>query len=460
MKGSTYKRCSCPPEYDARGRRKTCPKRHGSWTFAVDVGRDPGTGRRRQVVRGGFRTQAEAAAALAEVMAEVDAGRYRDDGRRTVEAYLREWIDNKAASGLRPTTERAYRQHIDAYLVPHLGRLRLRELRPVHVSRMLREVAASNATRSRRIGPTSLRRLHATLRSALSDARREGLVKVNAATDAAVPKAERPKVRPWEPAELGVFLDAAAGHRLGTMLELVALTGLRRGEACGLRWDDVDLARGVLVVRQQVVQLDGQSRRCPSCGAEHRGIVFGAPKTASGDARRVDLGDRGVGVLLAQRLAQDVERAEWGEAYTDHGLVFAREDGNPLAPEAVTKAFGDLVRAAGLRPIRLHDLRHGRASLLLASGAPLAVVSKMLGHSSITITSDTYSHLLEGVGRQAAEAADALVPRRREQSVSKRAAEGSPDRGGEDVPAGQVGGPSGTRTQNPRIKSPLLCQLS
>jgi len=193
-----------------------------------------------------------------------------------------------------------------------------------------------------------------------------------------------------------------------------ASAGNRRSEVCGLRWSDVDLTRGLLVVRQQLVQLDGQARPCAACGASHRGILFGSPKTASGDARRVDLGRRAIGVLLAQRLDQDTERDLWGEAYADHGLVFTREDGDPLAPETVTKRFGEIIRDAGLRPIRLHDLRHGRASLLLAAGVPLAVVSKVLGHSSITITSDTYSHLLEGVGRDAAEAADALVPKRRD----------------------------------------------
>ncbi len=276
MKGHVYKRCPCPTEYDGRGRPKACGKRHGSWVFVVDVGRDPATGKRRQLKRSAFRTQAEASAALAAVMADVDAGRYRDDGRRTVEAFLREWIEVKVRNGLRPTTERAYRQHIDAYLIPHLGHLRLRDLRPAHVSRMLLDLDDSNATRARPIGPTSLVRLHATLRSALNDARREGLVKGNAAADATVPRATRPKVRPWEPDELGRFLDHAGAHRLGTLFELVALAGLRRGEACGLRWSDVDVSRGLLVVRQQVVQVDGQGRLCVTCGAAHRGIVFGA----------------------------------------------------------------------------------------------------------------------------------------------------------------------------------------
>jgi integrase len=113
---------------------------------------------------------------------------------------------------------------------------------------------------------------------------------------------------------------------------------------------------------------------------------------------------------MAHRLQQDSERATWGAAYSDHGLVFAREDGTPIAPQRVTKRFAQLVSAAGLRPIRLHDLRHGQASLMLAAGVPIAVVSKRLGHSTITLTSDTYSHMLQGVGRDAAERAAALVP--------------------------------------------------
>ncbi len=170
-------------------------------------------------------------------------------------------------------------------------------------------------------------------------------------------------------------------------------------------------------------------------------------------------------MLLAQRLAQDGERAAWGDAYRDHDLVFAREDGNPLAPEQVTKTFGDLVREAGLRRIRVHDLRHGRASLLLAAGVDLAIVSKMLGHSSITITADTYAHLLEGVGRQAAQAADDLIPPRTcDHSVTNtrsETAEGlTANNGGGPLTWDDAGAPSGTRTPNPLIKSQLLCQLS
>jgi Phage integrase family len=114
---------------------------------------------------------------------------------------------------------------------------------------------------------------------------------------------------------------------------------------------------------------------------------------------------------VGHQLAQAPERSAWGTGYVDQGLVFTRENGEHLHPEFVTRHFQVLTRAAGLRDVRLHDLRHGQASLMLAAGVSMAVVSKRLGHSSIAITSDTYSHLLEGVGRDAAERASALVPR-------------------------------------------------
>ena len=221
----------------------------------------------------------------------------------------------------------------------------------------------------------------------------------------------------------------------------------------------------MLVVRQQLVQVsvpDERAPKCPSCGEVHKGHAFGLPKTSSGEARAVELDGGTVGVLLAHRLTQDAERQEWGIDYVDHGLVFAREDGNPLPLDHVTKRFRELCQAAGLRPIRLHDLRHGAASLMLAAGVDLALVSKRLGHSSVSITSDIYSHLLEGVGRAAAERAAALVPRnRRDQEVTNPASApgegGSPDG---EKPQVTGGAPRGNRTPNPLIKSQLLCRLS
>jgi integrase len=227
-----------------------------------------------------------------------------------------------------------------------------------------------------------------------------------------------------------------------------------------LRWSDVNIDRGRLVVRQQLVQIAGHHAG-PYCGQAHREMLFGSPKTASGDARIVELDGQTTGLLLEHRLRQDTERAQWGDAYADHGLVFAHEDGTPLYGDEVTKRFGELCDAAGVRRVRLHDLRHGRASLLLAAGADIAVVSKILGHGSINITSDTYAHLLEGVGKAATEAASALVPRSHRDSPPTgghtSGTPGAPEEIDDQGIARSEGGPPGTRTRNLRIKSPQLC---
>lgn len=407
------KRCACAPSYD-EGRRVPCPRlreaRHGSWGFVVDLGTSDG--KRRQVRRGGFATKAEAGRELIRLQGRVEDGTYADAGRLTVAAFLTGWLAAKGAAGTRPKTMASYVSHADRFLIPRLGHLRLSALRASHIEALLIEIAAGNAGRARPIGPATIRRVHATIRSALSSAKRQGLVSTNVASNVELPRVSRPKPRPWEPAELGRFLDSAQTDRLGVLYEVIALTGLRRGEALALSWDDVDLDRARLTVRRQLVDVGGR-------------VLVGSPKTASGEDRLIDLDARTVGTLLAHRLRQDAERAAWGAAWRDapevpdytgqpvalRNLVFCNEDGSPVRPEVATRRFGQLTAAAGVRGVRLHDLRHGQASLMLAAGVPLAVVSKRLGHSSMAFTGDTYSHLLEGVGRQAAEAAAALIPR-------------------------------------------------
>lgn len=457
MKGSTYKRCRC--RRDGRELGAKCPQlhradgswnpNHGSWFFRVELEPDA-DGRRRILRRGGYATQRAAQAALDEAKGKAARGVDVTD-RVTVKRYLDEWIAGKV--DLRPTTRRSYRQHIDEVWIPALGRMEITAVRRAHVEHALNELTCSPATKQR---------YRATLRSALQDAVREQLLTVNPAALARVESGERPKVRPLEPAELGQLLDHVTADDLGPLLETIAATGLRRGEALGLRWDDIDLQRGVLVVRQQVVQIAGVYP-CTRCQG-HKGLLFDKPKTSSGDARTVELDSGTVGVLLEWRLRQDMERAAWGDAYVDHGLAFAQPDGNPLRPDEVTKRFSEMCQAAGVRRVRLHDLRHGAASLRLASGTDIAVVSKLLGHSSIAITADTYSHLLEGVGREAAERAAALVPRSRAGSPdpaglppgSRSSQDGkgrSPQGENAQVREGLVGTPPETRTRNPRIKS-------
>jgi integrase len=362
MKGSTYKRCRC--RRDGRDLGNACPQlrradgswnpNHGSWFYRVELEPDA-DGRRRTLRRGGFSSQKAALAALDEARGKVVRG--VDPARKvTVREYLREWLDGKR--DLRVTTRRSYDQHIGDLWAPALGRLDVGAVRRGHIEAAPDGLDCSAATKVRYL---------ATLKSALHDALREGLVTVNPAALARVESGKRPKVRPLEPEELGRLLDHLGTDPLGAFYETVASTGLRRGEALALRSDDVDLGRGRLVVRQQLVQIGGR-HACPYCAHAHKGMLFAKPKTVSGESRTVELDGQTTGLLLEHRLRQDTQRGAWGDAYSDHGLVFAREDGTPLYGHEVTKRFGELCDAAGVRRVRLHDLRHGRASLLLAAG--------------------------------------------------------------------------------------------
>jgi integrase len=379
--------------------RPDCPprcRRH-LWSFTAEVGRDS-RGHRRQITKGGFPTQRDAKIARENVVSQFRSGSLVDAPKQTVGHYLEGWLARKIESGaLRPTTARSYQAHIDCYLRPHLGDIRLGDLRPAHIELMYSVIRRKGAA-GRPLSAATVRRVHATLGSALRDARRRGELALDPSTNVALPAGQRPRVRPWEPSQFGAFLDSIEGHRLSPMFLLAGTAGLRRGELCGLRWSDVDLELGRLIVRQQIVAVGH---------ATH----VGPTKTHGGDSRIVDLDTGAISALRIGRARQAAEQLAWGPAYESTGLVFTREDGRGWHPELITKAFPRLAKRAGLVPCRLHDLRHLAASLMLASGAPLALVSKRLGHSSITITADTYQHLFDGVGRDAAERAAALVPR-------------------------------------------------
>ena len=414
MRGSVYKRCPCGNS--GTPGRPACKKSHGSWWWRAESIRDPETGQRRQPARGGYATRSEAELALAEYLSASHQGTWADDQRTTVAMWLATWLD-EGAGRLEPKTLAGYRSHVELYLVPHLGHLRLRDLRRHHVERMLSAVATEpTPQRPGRRGRVAERKtgrtidgVRRTLRAALGVAQRRGLIATNPAEGRmdAIPRIGRAETSWWEPEEVAAFLAASEGRRLAPLYEVAAFAGLRRGELLGLRWPDVDLDGGHLVVRNSLSGLAGR-HPCPYCGGDHAGRRFKAPKTDA-SARWVPLVDKTVTALLAHRAAQEWERKTFGEAYSDHGLVFAMEDGTPLRPDTVTQQFEALAEAAGLPRIRLHDMRHGACSLLLAAGVPIEVVAMILGHASPAVTRSVYAHVLRGPARQGMEAAAALV---------------------------------------------------
>jgi integrase len=285
----------------------------------------------------------------------------------------------------------------------------LAELTAAQVQRAFASMIRSGMT------VVSARRLLAVVRSALNAAVREGLLTGNPARYAALPKARRPlavvwtrrrvaewqrtgtrpSVAVWTAEQTADFLAAAAGHRLFPVFHLMAVRGLRRGEACGLRWDDLDLDEGLAYVNRQV-QPDGT------------GQLRAGPLKSESSRRAVALDPGTVTVLRAHRETQQRAFAAIGK---EPGWVFAAADGGPLAPDHLTLEFTSLVKAAGLPPVRLHDLRHGAATLMLAAGADLKTIADQLGHSSVVLTADTYLSVAVELGLTTAADSARLVLR-------------------------------------------------
>jgi len=300
----------------------------------------------------------------------------------SVGEYLESWLQGKAS--LRASTRLSYRGHLYCYLIPHLGHYRLSELRAHHVEQMYRQIVGDNPRRDRPVGAATLRRIHATLLSALNTAVRRGLIPRNPATTVELPRSVPTRAQAWTPAQARLFLDAIGGDHLYPLYRLLIMTGLRRGEAVGLRWCDLDLDHGLLTVHQQVVNVAGD-------------LVIGPPKSQAG-RRTLALDEETADALKLHALTTLDNNPEKPSAF-----VFTGPNSGPVSPVYVSRHFERLSRAHQVPVIRLHDLRHTSASLGLASGETLVEISRRLGHSSIGITADTYTHICLDTARESVD---------------------------------------------------------
>ena len=329
----------------------------------------------------------------------------------TVKAWLKLWLEEKVR--LRESTRRSYSELSRNHLVPTLGGIRLADLNAQHVAAMLEEVRACHARGGTPVSEGTVARVYATLRAALNCAVRDGLVPVNPAllvkpggmrrpravvwTEDRVEQWRQDGIRPpvavWTAAQTARFLHQTMDDRLYAVFHLIALRGLRRGEAAGLRWCDADLDGGTIYIDRQLQQRDRQ-------------LVQGPPKTSS-SGRAVALDATTASVLRRHRVLQRTEARALGRAPS--GYVFTNEHGDPATPDYLTRRFAELLADTDLPPIRLHDLRHVAASLAIQACADLKVIQDQLGHSSIVITADTYVSILPDHARKAAEDTARLI---------------------------------------------------
>ena len=367
-----------------------------SWSVVVDLGRDPLTGKRRQLWRSVKGTKRDAEALLVQLLHQRDHGIDEPVSKLTVGAWLERWLsDSEPHNALK--TQRTNADIVRRHLIPVLGNVPLTKLKPVHVQSYL-----SGAMRNGRLdgkgglSAKSAHRHYQVLHAALHRAVRLEVIARNPADAVELPRVERKQFRALTPAEVRTVYGAADATTHGPLVRLAVLTGLRQGELLGLRWSDVDLGSAVLSVQQTLQAVPG------------KGISFRDAKTRS-SRRNVALSADTCAALRMQRGNQLSDRLAVGMHYEDRGLVFQTPLGTPMDPSNVRRAWRSIVKKANIGHIRFHDLRHSHASLMLAAGTNIKIVSERLGHASTAITGDIYAHVLPGMQAAAAEQLDRLL---------------------------------------------------
>lgn len=368
----------------------------GTWVGQVSVGYDPATGKLKRKSFYG-KTRKEVADKMAQALQELRKGTYVEPAQTTFGEWLDKWLTSYKKGQLKPSTYESYETMVNVHIKPALGKIPMAKLQ----AHMLQAFYNEKLEKGRADGKGGLstrmvRYLHVIIRQALQQAVKEGLLPRNVADATSPPTVKNKEMRPLTQEELLAFFEAARTDRLFAAYVLAATTGLRRGELLGLCWDCVDLEQGIITVKRQLLVLKD-------------GLTLEETTKSKSGKRSIVLTDDAIRELKAHRKRQLQEKLLLGEAYQDNGLVFCREDGTPLDPREFTKRFQRYLKKAGLPKVRLHDLRHTHASLLLARGVHPKIVQERLGHSSITMTLDLYSHLVPGLQEAAAATLNGLL---------------------------------------------------
>jgi integrase len=381
------------------------PRRHRNdpdkWFFVVDVKHIGG--KRQQIRRKGFPTKKAAEDARVALLASVNDGTWLKPNDGTLTAYmLDEWLPGRPKN-LRPSTLHEYDRMIRTYVVPTIGPIPLQDVTGDHLDRLYSELLTTGrpGAEGDPLSRKTVRNLHGLLKKAFSDAIRKKKLRSNPADATDTIELNTPEQKAWTTEELQQFTNSTSTHRWCAAWALMATTGVRRGEVLGLRWADVDMENSKITIRSTRIRFGKQT-------------IASTPKTKTGN-RTITIGPLVMASVREWRRTQNAERLVMGAGWQniEADLVFTNPDGSAPNVEAFSNLFAKLAKRAGLRQIRLHDVRHSYATDALRSGVPVKVVSQRLGHADITVTLRVYAHVMPGDDEQAAEMAEHLVTQKR-----------------------------------------------
>ena len=364
-------------------RRSTDNRWYGSLVIGQDL---RGRSIRKTV---SAKTRMEVQQKLKALQKDIDDGLPAADATMSVKVLFDRWYEDVLRHQVAQSAAENYRSVANHHIVPTLGRKKVVQLKTAEIDRLLSDKVDSG------LATSTVRRIRSVLAQALDQAMRWGIVNRNVATLARAPKQQREEGRTLTPEQARHFLEALDSHRNQALYALMLSTGLRRGEVLGLRWSDLDAKSGVLQIRRQLKRESGQ-------------LITSDTKTVK-SRRAVDVPAPVVELLRQHRNRQKAEKAAASEIWVDSGFIFTTTVGTPIDPRNLLREFKGICIEAGLGDWHLHELRHSAASLMLAQGVKLHVVSEVLGHASIRMTADVYGHVLDPDRKAAALAMSSVL---------------------------------------------------
>ena len=351
---------------------------------------DAVTGKRKSTSKRGFRTKSEAQAFLLDLNTKLQQNLYLPPKLMTVREYLLNWLESYCKINLRRTTFDGYERIIRRHLNPHLGSYEIRNLKAFHIDELYKLLLSEGRADGKGgLSAKSVQYTHRVLSEALEHAVKKQLIYYNPVKGATAPKPTKYRGEILSADEILVLLEATKGTYFEIPVALAAICGLRRGECLGLVVDDIDFEKQMVRINKQMVDVGGE-------------IFIEEPK--SEDSNRMISAPPEVFEIIQRHVEKNRQHKELlAEEYNAQQLLVCRIDGRPIRPSSFSKEFGIMLKSKGLKNVRFHDLRHSCASLMLTSGIALKTASQILGHSSIGITADLYTHVLEETKKDAAK---------------------------------------------------------